>query len=170
MALLAGDLRADDSAMRLIPMFLNWTNGWLHSRARFAEEREFTHQEDDFFTFDSSIPLLSIKSVDANRETQAVAITAGIVGSLDDSRFFGFTGPPDEQAGPDVRIEAGEPIERTVHGLLLPLSEAWEAVNDNLFVVAQETPRDAALIVETHPLEQLFAPTIGEVARIMLIN
>jgi hypothetical protein len=113
--------------------------------------------------------VLSIASIDANRAASAVAITAGIATSFDDPRFFQFAGLPEVKPGPDVTLVEGDPVEHIVQGLMFPLSEAWERANDTMFIVAQDTPQDAAIVVETIPYQQLFAPTVEEVARLMLI-
>ena len=152
--ILKGDLGNSESSMRIVPMVLNWTNGWLHSRDWFSQSREFEYSEDDEFHFSYWVPVLNILSISGAERGDLRIVTAGIIKSLEDPEFFAFTGAPAARESEAYIVEALPESPVTIDGLSVPLDANWQTEDGRVFRIRETPPQDAVLMIETLDLAE----------------
>ena len=151
---LKGDLGNSESSLRIVPMVLNWTNGWLHSRDWFSQSREFEYAEDDEFRFSYWVPVLNILSIGGTGTRDLRIVTAGIIRSVEAPEFFAFTGVPEARESDAYAVEALPNSPVTIDGLSVPLDANWQTEDGRLFRIQKRTPQDAVLMIETLDLAE----------------
>jgi len=168
--ILKGDLTSSKAASRLMPMLLNWTSAWYKNREGVAAKLELEYEGDDDYVFSFWIPVARLREIKGDDSNRFYLVTAGILKSNTDERFFSFKGLPEPTDSATFEIKAGAPIDAVIDGLKIPLDDNWKTEDGRAYRIQEKTPQDAVLFVETMDYKKQGIASIQRLAGLMLIG
>jgi hypothetical protein len=168
--ILRGALDSSAAARRLIAMCMNWMRSWYLNRDSIDARLDLEYSADDDYVFSFWIPVFRLREIKGDEANRFYLVTAGVLKSNTDERFFSFKGLPEPIDSERFEIKAGKPIEAVIDGLKVPLDDNWKTEDQSVYRIQVKTEQDAAFYVETMDLKKQGVGSPQRLALIMMIG
>jgi hypothetical protein len=168
--ILRGALDSSDAAGRLIAMCMNWMRSWYLNRDSIEARLDLEYGADDDYAFSYWIPVFRLREIKGDEANRFYLVTAGVLKSNTDERFFAFKGLPEAIDSERFEIKAGKSLEVVIDGLKAPLDDNWKTVDRRAYRIQEKTEQDAVVYVETMDLKKQGVGSPQRLALIMMIG